>query len=76
MIFNPHDKRTLIQKILGYCDCPCHKRYWFIYPKTIRMNTAYANEQQNWITCCEEFYEDEIAPMWEEAWEDYYNSRF
>lgn len=74
-IFNPYDKRSLIKKILGYCDCPCHKRHWFVYPKVIRCNTMCENEADNWVVCCEEFYENEIEPQIEEMWHDYYNSR-
>ena len=47
-IFNPYDKRSLIKKILGYCDCPYHRRNWFVYPKVIRCNTMYENEADNW----------------------------
>ena len=74
-IFNPYDKRSLIKKILGYCDCPYHRRNWFIYPKVIRCNTMCENETDNWVVCCEEFYENEIAPQIEEMWHEYYNSR-
>lgn len=74
-IFNPYDKRSLIKKILGYCDCPCHKGHWFVYPKVIRCNTMCENEADNWVVCCEEFYENEIVPQIEEMWHEYYNSR-
>jgi hypothetical protein len=74
-IFNPYDKRSLIKKILGYCDCPCHQRHWFVYPKVIRCNTMCENETDNWVVCCEEFYENEIEPQIEEMWHEYYNSR-
>lgn len=74
-IFNPYDKRNFIKKILGYCDCPYHRRNWFIYPKVIRCNTMCENEADNWVVCCEEFYENEIEPQIEEMWHDYYNSR-
>ncbi len=74
--FHPYDRRTFIKRIFGYCDCPNHKRHWFVYPDTIRMNTRYQDESSNWITCCEEFYEDEVAPQIEEMWHEYYSSRF
>lgn len=74
--FHPYDRRTLIKRILGYCDCPNHKRHWFVYPDTIRMNTRYQYESSNWITCCEEFYETEVAPQIEDMWHEYYSSRF
>lgn len=75
-LFHPYDRRPLYKRLLGYCDCPYHKRKWFIYPSTIHMNSSYANEASNWITVCEDFYEDEIAPYWQEMWSDYYSSRF
>lgn len=75
-LFHPYDRRPLYKRLLGYCDCPYHKRKWFIYPTTIPMNTRYANEASNWITCCEEFYVDEVAPQIQEMWDDYYSSRF
>jgi hypothetical protein len=75
-LFHPYDRRSFIKRILGYCNCPNHKRHWFIYPSTIHMNTRYSDEKDNWITCCEEFYGNEIAPGIKELWEEYYNSRF
>ena len=75
MFFHKYDDRSRIKKILGYCDCPNHKRKWFIYPKTIRMNTMYQEEKDNYVTCCEDFYRDEIAPYWEERWHEYYSTR-
>ena len=64
----------LIKKIFGYCDCPCHKRHWFVYPKRIRMNTFYQNEESNYIVCCQKYYDNFIEPYWEERWEDYHSS--
>lgn len=74
--FHKYDKRNFIKKLFGYCDCPYHKRHWFIYPTTIRLNTRYQNESSNYITCCENFYEDEVAPQIEDMWHEYYGSRF
>lgn len=73
-LFHPHDKRSFLKRIFGYCDCPYHKRHWFIYPSTICMNTRYENEESNWITCCEDFYENEVAPGIEDMWHIYYAS--
>lgn len=75
-LFHPYDRRPLYKRLLGYCGCPYHKRRWFIYPPTIRMDTRYEDETSNWITICEELYEDEIAPYWQERWDEFYNSRF
>lgn len=75
-LFHPYDRRPFIKRLLGYCDCPCHKRHWFIYPSTIRTDTMYKDEVLNYVTCCEEFYEEEIAPQIQELWDDYYSSKF
>ena len=75
LLFHPYDSRPFYKRILGYCNCPYHKRCWFVYPPTIHQNTAYKEERCNYITICEEFYEDEIAPYWEEMWSDYYSSK-
>lgn len=74
-LFHPYDSRNLFKRLFGYCNCPCHKRHWFVYPKTIRQNTRYENEKSNWVTCCEELYKNEIEPYWEERWSEYYSSR-
>ena len=75
-LFHPYDRRPLYKRLLGYCGCPCHKRKWFIYPSTIRMDTRYENEASNWITVCEDFYVDEIEPQIQEMWDDYWSSQF
>ena len=75
-LFHPYDSRSFFKKVFGYCSCPNHKRHWFIYPKTIRMNTRYEEEKSNWVTCCEDFYVSEIATYWEERWKEYYSSVF
>ena len=72
---NKYDKRPFFKRIFGYCDCPCHKRHWFVYPVTVRMNTCYENEQANWVTCCKEYYDDWVAPLIEEMWAEYWASR-
>ena len=72
-LFHPYDKRNMFQRLFGYCNCPCHKRHWLIYPKTIRQNTSYIEEKSNWITCCEEYFENVIVPYWENMWDDYYS---
>ncbi len=73
--FHPYDRRPMIKRLLGYCDCPNHKRHYFVYPSIIHMNTAYVEAQKNYICCCEDFYETEIAPGLAELWSDYYSSR-
>lgn len=39
-----------------------------------RQNTAYADEESNWVTVCEKCFE-KIQENWEEMWEDYYAGR-
>lgn len=69
-LFHPYDDRNLVQRLFGYCGCPIHKRHWFVYPKTLPMNTRYENERDNWVTCCEDFYKNEIVPRLEEMWDE------
>lgn len=55
---------------LGWCPC-C--QCFFHYPKRRRLNTQYADEEQNWVTCCKPQYE-ELFEYYKERWEDYYAS--
>ncbi len=73
--FHPYDNRSFVKRILGYCNCPWHKRKWFIYPSVIHTNTRYSDEAKNYIVCCEDFYESEVAPQIEELWDWYYSTR-
>lgn len=76
--FSKYDDRTPFEKIIGYCDsCPYSKHRYclFKYPKTVRLNTMYANERDNYFTGCDEILEY-ICKANSEAWEEYYNSRF
>ena len=75
-LFHPYDRRPLYKRLLGYCDCPYHKRKWFVYPPTIRKDTMYEDEACNWITVCEDFYVDEVAPQIQEMWDEYWSSKF
>lgn len=38
-----------------------------------RMNCAYIDEQQNWAWLCQDCY-DEVTKMYDEMWQEYYNS--
>ena len=64
-----------IKKVFGYCDCPCHKTHWFKYPKKHRMSTMYNREEDNYITYCQWYFDNEVEPYWKERWEEYYSSR-
>ena len=76
IFFNKYDDRTPFEKIIGYCDsCPYskHKCCLSKYPKTVRLNTMYANEKDNYFTDCDiAMYE--IDKYYDELWDDYYNS--
>ena len=39
-----------------------------------RQNTAYVNEESNWVTTCAECFE-EIEEHWAEQWREYYRDR-
>lgn len=74
--FHKYDDRTPFEKIIGYCDgCPYGKKCClFKYPKTVHLNTMYANEKDNYFTGCDIAIE-EINKYYDELWDDYYNSR-
>jgi hypothetical protein len=36
-----------------------------------RLNTAYYNEDQNWLTSCKDCF-DEVVAYYKERWDDYY----
>ena len=56
-------------RVFGYCDC-CER--WFVYPKTRRQMTAYEDDSQNFIHCCERCF-DERQASWAEAWWEYWS---
>lgn len=77
MFYHKYDDRTPFEKIIGYCDnCPYgrDKGCLFKYPKTVRLNTMYADEKSNYFTGCDVMIE-EINKHYDELWDDYYYSR-
>lgn len=54
--------------ILGYCKCG----RFFVYPKRRRLNTAYVDEELNYMTSCLDCYR-EIVEYYKERWADYYH---
>lgn len=66
------DRRNLFEKIFGYCPM-CDK--WFCKGvKRRRQNTAYQDEESNYVTVCPICFE-EIQENWAEMWKDYWSSR-
>jgi hypothetical protein len=59
------------EKIFGRCG---HCGEWFVYPKKRRMNTAYVDEESNWVTEWDWSFE-QTESNWEERWKDYYSDR-
>ena len=55
--------------IFGYCKCGC----FFVYPRRRRLNTAYVNDEQNYIISCLSCYRETIE-YYKERWHDYYSS--
>ena len=39
-----------------------------------RQSTAYVDEESNWVTVCNDCFE-EIEECWKELWEQYYGGR-
>lgn len=64
------DKRTLIQKLLGFC--PQCGRY-FLKVRTTRQNTAYVDDKLNFFTGCKKC-EEANDEYWADMWEQYYGS--
>jgi len=62
---------SIFQKIFGYCGM-CGQ--WFVYPKRRRQNTAYIDDEYNYITVCSECFE-RVEAYWEECWREYNGSR-
>lgn len=56
------------KKIFGYCE---YCRKYFKYPKRRELNTAYVNEEDNWMCSCKGCY-DEVVDYYKELWENYY----
>lgn len=50
------------------CECGSPVRRWR------RRNTQYADDEQNWIQCCESCAEAE-SEYWQERWQEYYQGR-
>lgn len=51
-------------------ECKCCGRLQHV--KRRRTNTAYADDEENWLTSCLECFE-EREEYWKERWGDYYN---
>ena len=65
------DHRSWFQRLFGYCP---HCEQWFRSGvKRRRQNTAYVDEESNYITTCIDCY-DEIQALWAEMWDEYYKS--
>lgn len=58
--------------VIKYQMCGCGR----CMPNVIRrrQNTQYMHEESNWVTCCDECFE-EIEEYWAERWAEYYNGR-
>jgi cyclopropane fatty-acyl-phospholipid synthase-like methyltransferase len=65
----PEKSLNKLLNLLGWCPY-CEK--FFHYPKRRRLCTQYANEEDNWVTCCEEQF-NEINDYYKERWQDYWS---
>lgn len=61
---------SIIKRIFGYC--PCCGRWFRAKVKRRRQSTAYIDEESNYVTCCQECF-DEIEIHWGEMWDDFYS---
>ena len=60
---------NFIRLIFGYCIC-CQR--WFVYPRTRRQGSAYADDSQNFIRSCWRCY-THGEELWDEAWREYWS---
>lgn len=66
------DNRKLHEKLFGFCPV-CGR--WFRFDiKRRRQNTQYEDEDLNFVTTCEDCFE-EIQSYWDELWDWYYSTR-
>lgn len=47
--------KNTFKKIFGYCE---YCRKYFKYPKRRELNTAYVNEEDNWMCSCKGCYDE------------------
>lgn len=66
------DNRKWFQKLFGFCPM-CGR--WFCFDiKRRRQNTAYEDDELNYVTVCSDCFE-EIEEHWAELWEWYWSTR-
>lgn len=59
--------RKFFERIFGFCPY-CHR--WFQYStKRRRQSTAYIHEEDNYIVCCDDCFE-EVEAYWKERWDE------
>ena len=63
--------KTKIYSLLGYCEM-CQR--FFVYPKRRRMNTAYQDEESNYVYVCENCFKSN-EQYWEERSQEYWSER-
>lgn len=64
-------RQNFIHAVFGYC--PQCGRWFCRGVKRRRQNTAYEDEESNYITVCRKCY-DEVQALWAEKWEEYWSS--
>lgn len=65
-------KRNWFQVLFGYCPWCC--RYFRYGVRTRRRNTAYYDEENNYITACAECRDEDWA-YFKERWDEYNSMR-
>lgn len=61
-------KSKFLSKILGLC--PRHGL--FLYPKRFRMNSAYVDEEANYMVGCK-YCKEEAYEYYQELWDNFYS---
>ena len=64
-------RRNIIHELFSWCP---HCMMWFQDGvKRRRQNTAYEDEESNFVVACKNCF-DEIQEQWAERWDEYYSS--
>lgn len=63
---------NFLRTLFGWC--PQCGRWLCLGVKRRRQNTAYEDEESNFITTCRECF-DEVQALWDERWHEYWSSR-
>lgn len=62
----------ILHRLLGYC--PICGRWFQFSTKKRKQNTAYVEDEKNYIVCCKSCFED-VEAYWDERWKELYEDQ-